>query len=694
MNFTVKYESRGRLRIHAAVPGNMTMHEADLLQYYLLDSPSVRDVKVNHRTGNAIIRYRGTRKEIIDLLLGFHFKDPDAEKLVPEYTGRELNVKYEEKFLKKLTGRLITRYILPAPLSTIYTGFQVLKYLKKGILSLRSGHLKVEALDATAVTVSFLRGNVNTAGSVMFLLGIGDLLEEWTHKKSVDDLARRMSLNVTRVWQRTPEGQDIEVPVTDIQAGDLVVVRTGGVIPFDGTASEGDAMVNQASITGESMPVKKSEGDTVFAGTVIEEGELVIRVTAAQGGSKYDKIVKMIEESEKLKSGLETKAGNLADHLVPYCFGGTILTYLLTRNAQRAVSVLMVDFSCALKLAMPLTVLTAMREAGTHKITVKGGKYLEAVSKADTIVFDKTGTLTKASPEVEDIVTFDGSDKTEMLRVAACLEEHFPHSVANAVVNKAKEMGLTHDEMHTDVHYIVAHGIASSINGHRAVIGSYHFVFEDEHAEIPRNEIRKFQELKEQYSHLYLAIGGVLKAVIYINDPIRPEAAAAIKRLKKAGFKKIVMMTGDSRRTAEAIAKLTGVDEFYAEVLPEDKADFVQKEKDKGRTVIMTGDGINDSPALSKADAGIAISAGAQIAREVADITISAEDLNEIVTLREISTAMMKRISADYRFIMTFNTSLIILGALGILAPQVSAMLHNISTIAAGLYSMTDLIEE
>ena len=586
------------------------------------------------------------------------------------------------------------KWLLPAPIRAIYTTVVSVKYIWKGIQTLAQGKIEVPVLDATAIGVSMLRGDYGTAGSVMFLLGVGELLEEWTHKKSVGDLARSLSLNVGKVWLKK-DGQEILVPSEKIVAGDEIVVHMGNLIPFDGEVSNGEGMVNQASLTGESVPVRRTLGSVVYAGTVLEEGELTILVKQTGGSSRYEKITAMIEESEKLKSGLESKAEHLADRLVPYSLGGTALTYLLTRNATKALSILMVDFSCALKLAMPISVLSAIREANQHKITVKGGKFLEAVAEADTIVFDKTGTLTKAQPTVAEVVSFsETKSPDELLRIAACLEEHFPHSMAKAVVDAAKEKHLDHEEMHSKVEYIVAHGISTTINGKKAIIGSYHFVFEDENSIIPEGMEEKFRHLPEEYSHLYLALEGVLAAVICIEDPLRPEAAEIIRQLKKAGLKKIVMMTGDSERTAKAIAKKVGVDEYYAEVLPEDKANFVEKEKAEGRKVIMIGDGINDSPALSAADVGIAISEGAEIAREIADITVAADDLAEILVLRMLSNRLMKRIHKNYRFIVTFNAGLILLGVGGILQPTTSALLHNTSTLYIGLKSMGNLLDE
>lgn len=692
MNFTVLHETEGRLRVRAHVYGKMTLHEADMLQYVLIQNPEIISVSVHERTSSVLIRYKHDRQAVIDSLLAFDFSDEKNEELVPEKTGRMLNSEYEDKFFWMLCRRIIEKTVLPAPLRILYTGAKVARCVLKGIKSLKGGRLKVDALDATAVLVSVLRDDIDTASSIMFLLNMGSLIEDWTHKKSVDDLARSMSLNVAHVWKKTGSGEEVRVRIADVNEGDIILVSTGNMIPLDGIVVSGEAMVNQASMTGEAIPVRKNEGVTVFAGTVVEEGQLEIRVTAESGGTRYEKIVRMIEESEKLKSNLETRASSLADNLVPYSFAGTILTYLFTRNIERAISVLMVDFSCALKLAMPISVLSAMREASGYKITVKGGKYLEAVAGANTIVFDKTGTLTKANPVVVDVVTFGEKDKYEMLRLAACLEEHFPHSIANAVVNKANELGLTHEEMHSEVKYIVAHGIASSVDRNDVVIGSYHFVFEDEKAEIPYGEEEKFNELETQYSHLYMAIGGQLAAVIYISDPIREEASAVINTLRMVGIDKVVMMTGDSERTAAAIAAQVGVDEYYAEVLPEDKAAFIEKEHAAGRKVIMVGDGINDSPALSASDAGIAISEGAQIAREVADITVSADTLFELVTLKNISDFLMKRIETNYRFVIGFNFGLIALGVMGILPPATSAVLHNLSTLGVSLHSMTDLI--
>ena len=693
MKFYIKHESRGRIRIHLAQK-RMSSVQAETLLYYLQNQSQVSFAKVYDRTGDAVICYEGERAAVIRMIQLFHYEEVELPTGLLESSGRALNNEYQEKLISKVIYHFGRKWLLPAPIRAIYTTVVSVKYIWKGIQTLAQGKIEVPVLDATAIGVSMLRGDYGTAGSVMFLLGVGELLEEWTHKKSVGDLARSMSLNVGKVWLKK-DGQEILVPSEKIVAGDEIVVHMGNMIPFDGEVSNGEGMVNQASLTGESVPVRRTLGSVVYAGTVLEEGELTILVKQTGGSSRYEKITEMIEESEKLKSGLESKAEHLADRLVPYSLGGTALTYLLTRNATKALSILMVDFSCALKLAMPISVLSAIREANQHKITVKGGKFLEAVAEADTIVFDKTGTLTKAQPTVAEVVSFsETKSPDELLRIAACLEEHFPHSMAKAVVDAAKEKHLDHEEMHSKVEYIVAHGISTTINGEKAIIGSYHFVFEDENSIIPEGMEEKFRHLPEEYSHLYLALEGVLAAVICIEDPLRPEAAEIIRQLKKAGLKKIVMMTGDSERTAKAIAKKVGVDEYYAEVLPEDKANFVEKEKAEGRKVIMIGDGINDSPALSAADVGIAISEGAEIAREIADITVAADDLAEILVLRMLSNRLMKRIHKNYRFIVTFNAGLILLGVGGILQPTTSALLHNTSTLYIGLKSMGNLLDE
>lgn len=693
MKFTIKHESRGRMRVHME-QYRMTYEQADTLLYVIHNHRNVTFVKVYDRTADAVIEYVGDREQIIELLRHFHYESANVPQTVIKTSGRELNNSYQEKLIGSVVWHYSKKLLLPLPIRTALTIGRSVKYIGIGLKCLLQRKIEVPVLDATAITVSLITKDFSTASSIMFLLGIGELLEEWTHKKSVDDLARSMSLNVSKVWLRTPENQEILVESSKIEKGDKVVVHMGNVIPFDGEVLDGDAMVNQASLTGESVPVQRTVGNTVFAGTVVEEGEITIRVKEVEGNNRFDQIVTMIEESEKLKSELEGKAEHYADKLVPWTLGATGLTYLLTRNVTKAMSILMVDFCCALKLAMPISVLSAIREASLYNVTVKGGKFLEAVAEADTIVFDKTGTLTKAHPTVVDVVNFnDEYSSDDMLRVAACLEEHFPHSMAKAVVDAASKKGLSHEEMHTKVEYIVAHGIATSINGKRTVIGSYHFVFEDEKCVVPAGKEPLFESLPLYYSHLYLAIEGKLSAVICIEDPLRDEAAAVVTSLKKAGISKVVMMTGDSERTASVIAKKVGVDEYYAEVLPEDKAAFVEKEKDKGRKVIMIGDGINDSPALSAANVGIAISDGAEIAREIADITVGSDDLYQIVTLKYISNALMKRIKSNYRKIVGFNSGLIALGVAGVLPPTTTALLHNGSTILISVNSMKNLLE-
>ena len=690
MKFIIRHESKGRIRIHA-VQYRMTYAQADTLLYYLHSQKEITFAKVYDRTCDATISYAGDRERIIELLRNFHYENAEVPTGLIETSGRELNNSYQEKLIGKIVFHYARRIILPYPVRVCLTTIRSIRYLWKGLKTLVAGKIEVPVLDATAIGVSLVRSDFNTAGSIMFMLGIGELLEEWTHKKSVDDLARTMSLNVSKVWM-VSDGQEVLVPTTQIEAGDEIVVHMGNVIPFDGVVTKGEAMVNQASLTGESVPIRKTLESTAYAGTVVEEGELTILVKEVGGSSRFEKIVTMIEESEKLKSGVESKAEHLADKLVPYSLGGTILTYLLTRNATKALSILMVDYSCALKLAMPISVLSAIREASLYNVTVKGGKYLEAIAEADTIVFDKTGTLTKAKPTVVDVVPFEDRNADELLRVAACLEEHFPHSMAKAVMDAAAQRGLEHDEMHSKVEYIVAHGIASTINGKRVVIGSAHFVFEDENCVIPEGKQTLFDSLPKEYSHLYLAIEGKLSAVICIEDPLREEASAVVSSLKKAGLSKVVMMTGDSERTARAIAKRVGVDEYYAEVLPEDKANFVEREKQAGRKVIMIGDGINDSPALSAADVGIAISDGAEIAREIADITVGSDDLYQIVTLKLLSDSLMQRIHSNYRKIVGFNSLLIVLGVAGVIQPTTSALLHNSSTLLIGLESMQNLL--
>ena len=693
MKFTIKHESRGRMRVHME-QYRMTYEQADTLLYVIHNHRNVTFVKVYDRTADAVIEYVGDREQIIELLRHFHYESANVPQTVIKTSGRELNNSYQEKLIGSVVWHYSKKLLLPWPIRIALTIGRSVKYIGIGLKCLLQRKIEVPVLDATAITVSLVTKDFSTASSIMFLLGIGELLEEWTHKKSVDDLARSMSLNVSKVWLRTPENQEILVESSKIEKGDKVVVHMGNVIPFDGEVLDGDAMVNQASLTGESVPVQRTVGNTVFAGTVVEEGEITIRVKEVEGNNRFDQIVTMIEESEKLKSELEGKAEHYADKLVPWTLGATGLTYLLTRNVTKAMSILMVDFCCALKLAMPISVLSAIREASLYNVTVKGGKFLEAVAEADTIVFDKTGTLTKAHPTVVDVMNFnDEYSSDDMLRVAACLEEHFPHSMAKAVVDAASKKGLSHEEMHTKVEYIVAHGIATSINGKRTVIGSYHFVFEDEKCVVPAGKESLFELLPLYYSHLYLAIEGKLSAVICIEDPLRDEAAAVVTSLKKAGISKVVMMTGDSERTASVIAKKVGVDEYYAEVLPEDKAAFVEKEKDKGRKVIMIGDGINDSPALSAANVGIAISDGAEIAREIADITVGSDDLYQIVTLKYISNALMKRIKSNYRKIVGFNSGLIALGVAGVLPPTTTALLHNGSTILISVNSMKNLLE-
>ena len=692
MKFIVKHEINGRLRIHV-VQKRMTYTEADTLSWFLSNQKNVTDVKVYERTADAVICYVGDKEEVLNLLKQFSYENTILPEHVAAGSGRELNAVYQEKLVMKTVLHYGSKLFLPMPVRAVITSVKSVKYIWHGIRCLMHGKIEVPVLDATAISVSVFRRDYATAGSVMFLLGIGEIIEEWTHKKSVGDLARSMSLNVNKVWLKRNE-QEILVKSSDIEPGDHVVIRMGNVIPFDGEVVTGEGMVNQASLTGESLPVRRSVGQSVFAGTVLEEGEIEVLVKAVSGSTRFEKIVTMIEDSEKLKSSVEGKAEHLADRLVPYTLLGTGAVWLLTRNITKTLSVLMVDFSCALKLAMPITVLSAIREAGENNITVKGGKFLEAVADADTIVFDKTGTLTKATPTVKEIVAFSEYSENDLLRIAACLEEHFPHSMAKAVVDAAKERHLSHEEMHSKVEYVVAHGISSSIDNRKVLIGSSHFIFEDEGCTIPSEYQDRYDSLKPEYSHLYLAIEKQLVAVICIEDPLREEAVEMVRDLKKAGIRKVVMMTGDSERTAAAIAKRVGVDEYYAEVLPEDKANFVEKEKSEGRKVIMIGDGINDSPALSAADAGIAISDGAEIAREIADITIAADDLREVVTLKLLANAMMKRIHMNYRNIVGINSGLILLGVTGIVQPTVSALLHNASTLMISLGSMKNLLDE
>ena len=692
MKCKILHDTAGRLRVHLCCK-RMTLRQADVLEYYLLAVDGVRSVKVYDRTRDAVVVYDAERERMIRALARFSFEKAEKLDLAPEHTSRTLNREFEDKLALTVMRRCASNLFLPAPVTSALAVIRSAKYIKEGLLALWHRKLSVAVLDATAVTVSMVRGDFATAGSVMFMLRLGEILEEWTHKKSVADLASAMSLRVENVWQQV-DGTEVLTKVTDVKPGDRIVIRTGGMIPLDGRVVEGEAMVNQSSLTGESMPVAKRPGSPVYAGTVAEEGECVVCVEKVSGSGRYDRVVRMIEESEKLKSTAEDKASRMADRLVPYTLGGTAVTYLLTRDVTKMLAVLMVDFSCALKLAIPVAVLSAMRESSGHHISVKGGRFLEAVAKADTIVFDKTGTLTYATPKVAQIVPFGGHREGDMLRLAACLEEHYPHSMANAVVEEAKRRGLTHEEYHSQVQYVVAHGISSMVENKKVIIGSAHFVFEDEGCHIPEGEQEKYDALPAAYSHLYLCIDGELAAVICIHDPLRREAKDAVKALHESGFTNVVMMTGDNRRTAESVAAEVGVDAVYAEVLPEDKAAFIRQEKEKGHTVIMVGDGVNDSPALSEADAGIAISTGAAIAREIADITVASEDLFELVTLRKLSEALMDRIHGSYRFIVAFNLSLITLGVAGVLPPAISALLHNTSTLGIGLKNMTDLLEE
>ena len=690
MKCKILHESAGRLRIHAE-QGRMTLRQADILEAYLRRVNGVTEVAVYDRTCDAVIHFHGAREAVVSALAAFSYETSAA--LAPEHSSRELNREYQDKLVFAVGRRMFNKLFLPLPLRTALTVVRSAKYIRAGLSCLLRRQLRVPVLDATAITVSMLRGDFETAGSVMFLLGVGDILDEWTHKKSVADLAGTMSLNIDKVWLETDAGS-VLVPVGDVRPGDRITVRTGGMIPLDGKVVSGEAMVNQASITGEPLSVRKTAGGYVYAGTVVEEGECCVCVEKGAGSGRYDRIVHMIEESEKLKSDTEDKASHLADSLVPYSLGATALIWLLTRNPQRALAVLMVDFSCALKLSMPIAVLSAMREASAYHLSVKGGRFLEAVSEADTVVFDKTGTLTHAQPKVAQVVTFGGREENEMLRLAACLEEHYPHSMAKAVTAEASRRGLRHEERHSRVEYLVAHGISSSVDGEKVVIGSHHFVFEDEKCVIPAGDEAKFDALPERYSHLYLAISGVLAAVICVEDPLRAEAREVIEGLRALGVSKLVMMTGDSDKTARAVAAAVGVDEYFSEVLPEDKANFIRAEHALGRKVIMLGDGVNDSPALSEADAGIAVSDGAAIAREVADITVGADDLYSLLILKRLSDALMARIHGNYRKIIGFNLMLIVLGVIGVLPPATSALLHNASTLAISLKSMTNLLEE
>ena len=699
MKCRILHETRIRMRIHI-YKSYMTGEQADILEVYLQRIKGIRDARVDERTQNAVIHFRPEpacspeqiRSHVVDALASFHFET--TQITAPEHSQRALNRQYEDKMFFHIVRRILSRTLLPMPVRTVLTVIKSGPYILRGLKSLAKGRLEVSVLDAASIVVSMLRAEFDTAGSVMFLLKVGDIMEEWTHKKSIEDLAGAMSLNVDKVWIRTDEGQEILTGVDKVQTGDRIVIRTGNLIALDGIVEEGDGMVNQASLTGEPLSVHKREGSAIYAGTVVEEGELLVRVSQEAGTGRYDRIIAMIEESEKLKSESEARASKLADKLVPWTLGATLLTWLLTRNTARAASILMVDFCCALKLSMPIAVLSAMREASSHHISVKGGKFMENYAEAVTIVFDKTGTLTNASPRVREVVPFNGNDQDEMLRLAACLEEHYPHSIANAVVAEANKRNLQHEEKHSKVEYIVAHGIASSIDGQMVRIGSYHFIFEDEGCSLPEGEKERFNSLPDEYSHLYLAIDKKLAAVILIEDPLRPEAYEVTKKLHALGIDKVVMMTGDSERTARAVAALTGVDEYYSEVLPEDKAAFIRAEHEAGRKVIMVGDGINDSPALSEADAGVAINSGAAIAREIADITISENDLHSLVTMRRLSEGLMKRINRNYKTILSFNSFLILMGVLGIFPSTTTALLHNISTIGIGLHSMTNLLPE
>ena len=692
MKCRILHESQGRMRIHMCI-NRMSLKQADIAEYYLKNIECIESVKVYDRTCDAVISYTGSRSVIISAIASFSFEMAEKQKLVPEHTSRELNREFEDKIVDAVIRRAASKLFLPFPIRSVIAAFRSMKYIKAGICALMKGKLSVAVLDATAVGVSILRGDFDTAGSVMFMLSIGQMLEDWTHKKSVSDLAGAMALNVDKVWLKVGD-TEVLTSVNDVKQGNVIIVRTGGMIPLDGRVNSGEASVNQSSMTGESLPVRKTVGSIVYAGTVVEEGTCEITVEKTQGGGRYDRIVKMIEDSEKLKSTAEDKAARLADRLVPYTLGGTVMTYLLTRNVTKTLAVLMVDFSCALKLSMPITVLSAMRESSQYGISVKGGRFLEAAANADTVVFDKTGTLTYAEPKVADIVTFGQHEKNDMLRLAACLEEHYPHSLANAVVDEAKQRGLCHEEYHSKVEYVVAHGISSTVEGRNVVIGSYHFVFEDEKCIVPEGEEEKFEAIQPEYSHLYLAVSGVLTAVICIHDPLRKEAKDAVKALHELGVSKVVMMTGDNEKTAASVAAAVGIDDYRAEVLPEDKAEFVRTERAQGRTVMMIGDGVNDTPALSEADVGIAINTGAAIAKEIADITVSSENLMCIVALRKLAMSLMKRIDRNYRFIVGFNLMLIVLGVSGVIQPTFSALLHNASTLGISLDSMTNLLPE
>ena len=693
MRFLILHESPGRMRLKAELR-QMTLRQADLLDAWLREQAGVEQVTVHERTCGVTVLYRGDRSGLCAALAGFSWEKAERSLGPEEHSSRAMNREYKEKLVMLAVRHYARRLLLPAPLRRALSIWQAIPRILRALQTAVKGKLTVDVLDGVAIGVSLLTRDYATAGSVGFLLRLGEILDEWTHKKSVDDLARSMALQVDRVWLLDEDGNQKSVPLAQVSPGDRIIVHTGHVLPLDGILEAGDVMLNQASLTGESVPVAKRPGAAVYAGSVVEEGNCILRVTGVSGESRYDRIVRMIEDSQRLKSGVESRAGRLADKLVPWCLGGSLLTWLVTGNTARAVSVLMVDFSCALKLSMPLSVLSAMREAGRHRVTVKGGKYMEKVSEADTVIFDKTGTLTRACPTLREVVAFHGEDEKEMLRFAACLEEHFPHSVANAVVRAALDRGLDHSEMHSEVEYVVAHGIATKIDGKRAAIGSSHFIFEDEGAAILPEDRERFEALSPACSWLYLAIDGVLSAAIGISDPLRPEAKSALAALHDAGIDKAVMLTGDSRSTAAAIASELGIDDYRAEVLPEDKADYIRSEQASGRTVLMIGDGINDTPALSLADVGIAVGSGAVIAREVADVTIAAEDLHELVWLKRLSDALMSRIHRNYRFVMGFNGALILLGAFGLLPPAVSALMHNASTLLLSMNCLTDLLEE
>ena len=687
MRYRVLYEGRDRMRLRIPVNA-LTLEQADALEAKLGALPGVKRAAFHERTCNAVIEYLGDRETLLMAVERLELRS--AVSTEAEDSGRALRRDYEDKLFFLLAKRYAKKLLLPLPIRTALTAVKSVRYIVEGLRCLAARRLEVPVLDATAITASMLQNDFETAGSIMFLLELGALLEEWTYRKSVADLARQMVLNVESVWRKNG-GEEVLVPVDQVCEGDVIVIRTGHLIPLDGVVCAGEAMVNQSTMTGEALAVRKTAGHPVYAGTVVEEGQCEVTVSHAHGKGRYDRIVRMIEDSERLKSETESRAAHLADSLVPYSLGGTLLAYLLTGNVQKAMSVLMVDYSCALKLAMPIAVLSAMRECGSAHITVKGGKFLEAVAEAPTLVFDKTGTLTHAAPKLKQVIPFDDRGEDELLRMAACLEEHYPHSIAGAVVEAARERGLVHPERHSEIEYIVAHGIASTVDGQSVRIGSYHFLFEDEGCAVPTGQRERFAGLPEGYTYLYMSIEGRLAAVFCIEDPVRDEAAEVIAALRQLGFDRIVMMTGDGQRTASAVAVRLGLDDFCAEVLPEDKAAFIRSEHQRGRRVVMIGDGVNDSPALSEADAGIAIAAGAAIAREVADITIQTDDLRGLVLLRQISRGLMDRIERSYRRIMTVNSMLILLGFLGVLPPATTALMHNLSTILFSVQNMQSL---